>query len=166
MSKLVRTVKQHTDLSIDFTVARNKASNVGHVQVLPDIGSDGQGKIGVQLQNNATAVRKRVEGPAELAVQSVKETGKILTGTVSGFVDLLSNLGQASQSVSGPVAVVAVGAEVARESPQGAFVSSCFVRRAKVTLEHQAPSSSLPLSRLRFLVECDAYMYISCVNAQ
>jgi hypothetical protein len=117
VTKIVRTVKQHTDISIDFTVVRKGA--IGHVQVLPDIGPDGQGKIGVQLQNNATAVRKRVEGPVQLAVQSVKETVKMVRGTMLGFFDLISNLGEASQSLSGPVAVVAVGAEVARESPQG-----------------------------------------------
>jgi hypothetical protein len=119
VSSVVQSVKRHTDISVDLTLARRATGVIEHVQVLPDIGSGGVGKIGVQLQGNAEFVRKRVNGPVELLLQAGRETGKMLTGTASGLVSMVTNFDEAKGSVSGPVAVVAVGAGVARDSPAG-----------------------------------------------
>lgn len=126
MADVVGTVQKHTDLSIDFTVARKvgKTRTIEHVQVLPDLGADGKGRVGVQLQNNVRVERKQVQGAADLVAQSARETWQMLEGTVQGLGGMLTNFEQAKKSVSGPVAVVAVGAEVARDSPQGALTDA------------------------------------------
>lgn len=116
---VVQTIKNTTDLSIDFTVAR--PSGVEHVQVLPDIGSDGKGKIGVQLAANVDIVRRKADGAGELVLRSGEEVSRLLIATVEGLKGLIGNFDAAKESVSSPVAVVAVGSQVARESPAGTY---------------------------------------------
>jgi hypothetical protein len=118
VGEVVQTIKKSRDLSIDFTVARRSGA-VEHVQVLPDVGSDGKGKIGVQLAGNVEIERRRVEGPGELVARAGQETWRLLGSTVDGLKSLIGNFDQAKESVSSPVAVVAVGSQVARESPSG-----------------------------------------------
>jgi RIP metalloprotease RseP len=129
---VVEYVKGHRDVSIDVTVARlpeksgdrlkqRPAPEIRHVQVLPDIGKDGTGKIGVQLAPNAQFVVKQATGPADVLSQSAANTWRLLRATFDGFVGIVTNWGKASESVSGPIAVVAVGAEVARSSPTGLY---------------------------------------------
>ena len=118
VSEVVQTIKNSRDLSIDFTVARS--SGVQHLDVLPDVGSDGKGKIGVQLAGNVDIVRQKAESTVELLVRSGEEVGRLLSATVDGLKGLIGNFDAAKESVSSPVAVVAVGSQVARESPAGA----------------------------------------------
>lgn len=114
---VVQSIKDHRDISIDFTVAR--PDGVQHVEVLPDIGSDGKGKIGVQLQGNVEVERRKVSDPIELLQRSSEEIWRLLTATSNGLAAMVKNFDQAKESVSSPVAVVAVGSQVARESPTG-----------------------------------------------
>lgn len=118
MQTVVQSIKEHRDISIDLTIARPEG--IQHVQVLPDIGADGKGKIGVQLQGNVDVERRKASGPVELLQQSTKEIWRLLTATSNGLAAMVKNFDQAKDSVSSPVAVVAVGSQVARESPAGA----------------------------------------------
>lgn len=115
---MVQSIKDHRDISIDFTVARPEG--IQHVEVLPDVGADGKGKIGVQLQGNVDIERRKVADPVELLQQSSEEIWRLLTATSNGLAAMVKNFDQAKDSVSSPVAVVAVGSQVARESPTGA----------------------------------------------
>ena len=85
------------------------------VEVVPRRG-ERRGRIGVQLEANAE-VRKRVAGnPAEGLFLATKEFGR-LTGLVcKSLFSLVSNFSQAKDNVSGPIAIVGVGAEVMRGS--------------------------------------------------
>ena len=86
------------------------------IEVVPKTGVNGEGRIGVQLEANAE-VRKRVAGnPAEGLFLATKEFGR-LTGLVcKSLFSLVSNFSQAKDNVSGPIAIVGVGAEVMRGS--------------------------------------------------
>ena len=126
----MQTIKNSRDLSIDFTVAR--PGGVQHIDVLPDIGTDGKGKIGVQLAGNVDIVRRKAEGALELVARSGEEVGRLLSATVDGLKGLIGNFDAAKESVSSPVAVVAVGSQVARESPAGNLCAAdtCMFSRA------------------------------------
>jgi hypothetical protein len=108
VQQVVNVVKKHTSLSVDVTVARAGSGQVEHVQVLPDVNKDGKGMMGVQLTQNVHVVR------------SLQETWGMLAGTVGGLAGFFTNFDSAKEGLSGPVAVVQVGAEVARKSPAGA----------------------------------------------
>eukprot|EP00892_Ulva_mutabilis_P005377 jgi/Ulvmu1/3210/UM015_0251.1 len=125
VQSVVQSIKDHRDISIDFTVARPEG--IQHVDVLPDIGADGKGKIGVQLQGNVDIERRKVAGPGELLERSSEEIWRLLTATSNGLAAMVKNFDQAKDSVSSPVAVVAVGSQVARESPTGLYSFAAVV---------------------------------------
>lgn len=73
----------------------------------------------MQLASNADVVRRKAQDAGELITRSGKEVGRLLVATVDGLKGLIGNFDAAKESVSSPVAVVAVGSQVARESPAG-----------------------------------------------
>lgn len=152
MRDVVSYVRDHRDVSIDLTVARlpagdkrgamRAAPEIEHVQVLPDIGPDGNGRIGVQLAPNAHFTLRHADGPIEVVRQSAASTWRLARSTFDGFIGIVTNWGRAQESVSGPLAVVAVGAEVARSSPSGLY---SFIAAVNVNL---AVVNALPLPAL------------------
>lgn len=127
VKNVVQTIKAHRDISVDITVARGVPVQVQHVMVLPDMAPDGGGRIGVQLSANADIKTQKPDGPVETVTKAGQEMGRLLGATAGGLAGMVSNFGQAAESVSGPVAVVAVGAEVARASPSGLYAFAAVV---------------------------------------
>ena len=113
------------------------------IEVVPKTGVNGEGRIGVQLEANAE-VRKRIAGdPAEGLFLASKEFGR-LTGLVcKSLFSLVSNFSQAKDNVSGPIAIVGVGAEVMR----GADASGLY-QFASVININLAVVNILPLPAL------------------
>jgi membrane-associated protease RseP (regulator of RpoE activity) len=81
------------------------------LRVTPEPGADGKGKIGVQLAPNGTMSRRRAGNPFFAAAD---EFQRIILTTVQGFGRLFSNFGETAKQVAGPVAIVAMGADIAR----------------------------------------------------
>ena len=113
------------------------------IEVVPKTGVNGEGRIGVQLEANAE-VRKRIASdPAEGLFLASKEFGR-LTGLVcKSLFSLVSNFSQAKDNVSGPIAIVGVGAEVMR----GADASGLY-QFASVININLAVVNILPLPAL------------------
>jgi membrane-associated protease RseP (regulator of RpoE activity) len=81
----------------------------------------GGGRIGVQLATHAAARRVVAHDvPTALSLAS-REYARLGGAVLNGLAALVTNFGEASRSVSGPVAIVAAGAEVARSDAGGLF---------------------------------------------
>lgn len=91
------------------------------IGVTPDENYDGTGKIGVQLSPN---VRIEKVLPKNL-LEALNFTGREFWGLSSNVLDGLKqtflNFSQTASKVSGPVAIIAVGAEVARSNIDGLY---------------------------------------------
>lgn len=91
------------------------------VKVTPDENFDGTGKIGVQLSPNVSIRKVKPDG----IVQAFSFTAKEFWGLSSNVLDSLKqtflNFSQSAEKVSGPVAIIAVGAEVARSNIDGLY---------------------------------------------
>ncbi|XP_021728817.1 probable membrane metalloprotease ARASP2, chloroplastic [Chenopodium quinoa] len=91
------------------------------IKVTPDESYDGTGKIGVQLSPNVSIRKVK---PSNI-VQAFNFTGKEFWGLTSNVLDSLKqtfmNFSQSAEKVSGPVAIIAVGAEVARSNIDGLY---------------------------------------------
>ncbi|XP_021850935.1 probable membrane metalloprotease ARASP2, chloroplastic [Spinacia oleracea] len=91
------------------------------VKVTPDENSDGTGKIGVQLSPNVSIRKVKPDS----VIQAFNYTGKEFWGLTYNVVDSLKqtfqNFSQSAEKVSGPVAIIAVGAEVARSNIDGLY---------------------------------------------
>ncbi|KAE8670784.1 L-ascorbate oxidase-like protein [Hibiscus syriacus] len=90
------------------------------IGVVPDENFDGTGKIGVQLSPKH---KKKIE--TEQYLGGLRLTGKEFWGLTYNVLDSLKqtfmNFSQSASKVSGPVAIIAVGAEVARSTVDGLY---------------------------------------------
>eukprot|EP00241_Pyramimonas_parkeae_P001486 CAMPEP_0114248472 /NCGR_PEP_ID=MMETSP0058-20121206/13594_1 /TAXON_ID=36894 /ORGANISM="Pyramimonas parkeae, CCMP726" /LENGTH=464 /DNA_ID=CAMNT_0001361887 /DNA_START=142 /DNA_END=1536 /DNA_ORIENTATION=- len=122
---IVETIKDSPDKPLMFHVLRG--SEELDVEVTPLKASDGAGRIGVQLAQNVSVERRT---PASIS-EALRVTGSEfsrLSGTVlDGLVQIFFNFSQVADQVSGPVAIIAVGAEVARNDLAGLFNFSAIV---------------------------------------
>ena len=112
LENLRRVIQKSPDRTLELTIQRD--TEVVTLDVQPDVGQDGKGKIGVMLAPNGDIVRRRASNIIEAFKVGAKEFQRIVQLTVKGFWQLISNFSENAQQVAGPVAIVAVGAELAR----------------------------------------------------
>uniref|UniRef100_A0A0R0JXB5 PDZ domain-containing protein n=1 Tax=Glycine max TaxID=3847 RepID=A0A0R0JXB5_SOYBN len=119
VSEVVDAIKRNPKRYVLLKIKRGEQNF--DIRVTPDENFDGTGKIGVQLAPNVKIAKVR---PKNL-VQAVEFTGQEFWGLASNVLDGLKqtflNFSQSASKVSGPVAIIAVGAEVARSNIDGLF---------------------------------------------
>ena len=119
VSEVVDVIKRNPKRYVLLKIKRGEQNF--DIRVTPDENFDGTGKIGVQLAPNVKIAKVR---PKNL-VQAVEFTGQEFWGLASNVLDGLKqtflNFSQSASKVSGPVAIIAVGAEVARSNIDGLF---------------------------------------------
>ncbi|KAI4334119.1 hypothetical protein L6164_018850 [Bauhinia variegata] len=119
VSEVVDVIKKNPKRYVLLKVKRGQENF--EIGVTPDENYDGTGKIGVQLSPNAKVVKVR---PKNL-LEAINFTGKEFWGLTSNVLDGLRqtflNFSQSASKVSGPVAIIAVGAEVARSNIDGLY---------------------------------------------
>lgn len=114
---LVQTIKESPNRPLSFYISRKKEPL--EIKVTPDKSIDGSGRIGVQLAPNARAVKVKAKDLAEATVRASKEYRRLFVTVVDGLKQVFLNFSQTADKISGPVAIVAVGAEVARTDIAG-----------------------------------------------
>ncbi|MCO5602498.1 hypothetical protein L7F22_056630 [Adiantum nelumboides] len=114
---LIRTIKASPNRDLSFYISRKQEPL--EIKVTPDKSVDGSGKIGVQLAPNARAVKVKAKDLAEATVRATKEFRRLFVTVTDGLKQVLLNFSQTADKISGPVAIVAVGAEVARTDVAG-----------------------------------------------
>ena len=122
---LVYTVKRSTGQEVRLQVQRG--DEVLSLAVVPEASRDGSGRIGVQLTPNAIQYQERADSVWEGAILAGKEFAFLLGTVMDGLRQIVTNFAQTADRVSGPVAIVAVGAEVARTNAAGLFQFSAIV---------------------------------------
>ncbi|KAK9285237.1 hypothetical protein L1049_024426 [Liquidambar formosana] len=119
VSELVDVIKKNPRRNVLLKVERGQEDF--EIGVTPDENSDGTGRIGVQLSPNVKVSKIR---PKNL-VDAFNYTGKEFWGLTYNVLDSLKqtflNFSQSASKVSGPVAIIAVGAEVARSNIDGLY---------------------------------------------
>jgi RIP metalloprotease RseP len=88
---------------------------------VPDTSVDGTGRIGVQLSPYFRVTRVHPNNLAEATVLALREFTALSATVLDGLRQTFLNFSQTAEKVSGPVAIIAVGAEVARSSAEGLF---------------------------------------------
>ncbi|PKA46705.1 hypothetical protein AXF42_Ash019688 [Apostasia shenzhenica] len=121
VSGLVDLIKASPGKPIPLKVARKTLIDPLAINVLPDTNSDGSGRIGVQLSPNFTVSRVRPANIFQALSFAGKEFVGLTTAILDGLKDTFLNFSQTAGKVSGPVAIIATGAEVARSSSDGLF---------------------------------------------
>jgi membrane-associated protease RseP (regulator of RpoE activity) len=110
---LVRdSIQDSPKKALDLTIKRGE--NTLSLTVTPQIDQEGKGKIGVMLSPNGEVVRTHPDNLIGAFTAGAVEYQRIAELTAQGFWQLVSNFGENAEQVGGPVAIVAVGAELAR----------------------------------------------------
>ena len=112
---LVQAIEDSPDKPLNLTIQRQDQQLP--ITVTPTVVADGSPKIGVQLAStNGTVTHRRPTDVGQLLTGAADEFERIVLLTVQGFGQLLSNFRETAGQVSGPVAIVAIGADIARSN--------------------------------------------------
>lgn len=119
VSQVVNVIKKSPKSGVAFKV--NRQGKDFYINVTPDQNLDGSGRIGVQLAPNVKVLKEK---PKDV-VEAFSFTGREFWGLTFNVVDSLKqtflNFSQTASKVSGPVAIIAVGAEVAKSNIDGLY---------------------------------------------
>ncbi|EOA27116.1 hypothetical protein CARUB_v10023214mg [Capsella rubella] len=119
VSKIVDIVKRNPKSDVVFRIERgNKDFDI---RVTPDKNFDGTGKIGVQLSPNVRITKVRPRNVPETFRFVGKEFMGLSSNVLDGLKQTFFNFSQTASKVAGPVAIIAVGAEVARSNIDGLY---------------------------------------------
>ena len=125
--QLVDIIKDNPGRTLDFEVRRQGFPDLIDLKITPDLAYDGAGKIGVQLSTNARLHRVKATNLGEAVTKASQEFGRLISTVTEGLKQVFFNFAQTADKLSGPVAIVAVGAEVARSDVAGLFQFAAIV---------------------------------------
>ena len=148
LKELRSTIQQSPEQPLDITIKR--AEEVISLVVTPELDRDGKGKIGVMLAPNGEIVRRRTSNIIEAFSNGATEYQRIAVLTVQGFWQLISNFGENAEQVAGPVAIVAVGAELARNDLGNLFQFGALIS-INLAIINILPLPALDGGQLAFL---------------
>lgn len=148
LENLRREIQKSPNQSLELTIKRDAETLT--LDVIPDIGQDGKGKIGVMLAPNGDLIRRRAANIVEGFTAGATEFQRILQLTVQGFWQLISNFQENAQQVAGPVAIVAVGAELARNDLGNLFQFGALIS-INLAIINILPLPALDGGQLAFL---------------
>ena len=120
------------------------------LQVTPELSQEGKGKIGVMLAPNGEIIRHRTANIVEAFSTGTKEYQRIAQLTAKGFWQLISNFSENAEQVAGPVAIVAVGAELARNDLGNLFQFGALIS-INLAIINILPLPALDGGQLAFL---------------
>lgn len=119
VSQVVNIIKKSPKKSVLLMVERGDEDF--EIKVTPDVNTDGTGKIGVQLSPNVKITKVIPKNIYEAFNYTGKEFWSLLSNVVDSLKQTFLNFSQTAGKVSGPVAIIAVGAEVARSNIDGLY---------------------------------------------
>ncbi|XWS33984.1 hypothetical protein CRYUN_Cryun21dG0000300 [Craigia yunnanensis] len=119
VSQVVDIIKKNPKRNVILKVERGKQDF--EIWVTPDENLDGTGKIGVQLSPNLKITKVRPNNIFEAFNYSGKEFWGLSYNVLDSLNQTFMNFSQSASKVSGPVAIIAVGAEVARSTVDGLY---------------------------------------------
>jgi membrane-associated protease RseP (regulator of RpoE activity) len=112
VKSLMQAIQDHGGQPLQLTLERQGQPSV--VSVTPQVNVEGKALIGVQLAPRATVLRQHTLNPVAILGAAAREFERLTTLTIQGFSQLFSHFQEAAKQVSGPVAIVAMGADIAR----------------------------------------------------
>ncbi|KAL0301800.1 UNVERIFIED_CONTAM: putative membrane metalloprotease ARASP2, chloroplastic [Sesamum radiatum] len=119
VSEVVDVIRKSPKTKVLFRISRGE-ENVA-INVTPDENTDGTGRIGVQLSPNMKFSKTKPKNLLEVFRFSGREFWGLTSNVLDSLKQTFMNFSQSASKVSGPVAIIAVGAEVAKSNADGLF---------------------------------------------
>lgn len=148
ITTLVETIQNNPNQPLKMKLQRD--TQTLNVEVTPELADDGKGRIGVQLISNGDLIRNRSNNIMEAFTVGASEFQKIVVLTIQGFGQLISNFSQTAGQLSGPVAIVDIGAKIARDNAGELFRFAALIS-VNLAIINILPLPALDGGQLAFL---------------
>jgi len=120
VNQVVNKIKASANKKLDVVVSRK--GEMVKLNLIPDeTPKTLEGRVGTRLEANSVLYKKMAKGPVDSIKLASKEFGRLFTLVGKSLTGLVTNFSQSKDQVSGPLAIVAVGAEVVRKDISGLF---------------------------------------------
>ncbi|CAH9137140.1 unnamed protein product [Cuscuta epithymum] len=119
VSEVVDVIKKSPTRNVLLRIGRGEERM--DINVTPDMNSDGTGRIGVQLTPNYKLSKVSPKNIFEAFGFTGSEFWALTSNVLGGLKQTFLNFSQSASKVSGPVAIIAVGAEVAKSNIDGLY---------------------------------------------
>jgi membrane-associated protease RseP (regulator of RpoE activity) len=149
IDSLRNTIQNSPEIPLKLTIQRKNETIF--LTVTPEKDSQGKGKIGVMLAPNGELIRHRAKNIIEAFSTGANEFQRIAQLTTKGFGQLIGNFSETAKQVAGPVAIVAVGAELARSDLSNLFQFGALIS-INLAIINILPLPALDGGQLAFLL--------------
>lgn len=112
---------------------------------------DGSSSVGIQLVPNAIITRKNPTSPLQTISMTNSEFTRLFKQTWRGLKSLVLNFKSSSQNLSGPIGVVSIGADLARNDSAALF-TFCAIISINLALINSLPLPALDGGQMTFLI--------------
>ncbi|CAA7054104.1 unnamed protein product [Microthlaspi erraticum] len=119
ISKVADVLKRNPNHNVLLKIVRG--SEDFEIRIKPDESFDGTGKIGVQLSPNVRFSKVKPKNVTEAFGFVGREFLGLSYNVLDSLKQTFLNFSQTASQVAGPVAIIAVGAEVARSNADGLY---------------------------------------------
>jgi membrane-associated protease RseP (regulator of RpoE activity) len=119
--------------------------------VVPETRLNGDGTIGIGLAPNGKIVRLRVTNPVKALQAGASEFQQIVLTTFQGFKQLITNFGETANQVAGPVKIVEIGANIAKNDT-GSLLFFAALISINLAVINILPLPALDGGQLAFLL--------------
>lgn len=141
-------IKNSPGQSVQLEIARGDQKL--SVNVVPEE-KPGGGSIGIGLAPNGEVVRRPVKNIGQALNIGASEFQRLVTLTVQGFGQLITNFGETASQVAGPIKIVQIGSNIAQNDTGGLFFFGALIS-INLAIINILPLPALDGGQLAFLL--------------
>lgn len=112
ISTIVEEIAAHPNQPMSFQIERKGRTQ--SIEARPTPGINGSGQLGIQLAVKRQYIKTIAKGPIDGIKIAASEFLRLTSEILTGLKDLIFNFSKSADQVSGPIAVIAMGAQVAQ----------------------------------------------------
>lgn len=150
VAEVVEYIKTNPNRNVLLKIDRGGQDFV--IGVTPDESFDGTGRIGVQLSPNVKIAKAIPKNVFEAFSFAGKGFWILTLNVVDSLKQIFSNFSQSASKVAGPVAIIAVGAEVARSPNVDGLFQFAAILNINLAVINLLPLPALDGGSLAFIV--------------
>lgn len=128
VKRVVDIIRDNPGREVMLTIQRGEDAKPFDLAVTPDLAPrDSGGVIGVKLGAHAKIKRVSASGPVDALQRAGAEFNRLGSQITNGLKQILFNFSSVQDKISGPVAIVVAGSEVARTDSSGLYQFAALV---------------------------------------
>lgn len=149
ITDFITLIQASPERSVPLTVQRG--TREVDLVVTPQVGPEGQARIGVQLQPNGQLGYRSPQGVGEVFSAAAQQFQTTLTQIVQGFYKLITNFSSMANQVAGPVKIVEQGAGLVDANRASLFPFAAIIS-INLAIINILPLPALDGGQLAFLL--------------